>query len=394
MFFHTSKRLLCLLVLSPYLGFCQEGESSTWFKGALKPGVDMLFFDQSEEEDARAAISLGLSQPLSEAWSLELTGLVVPYDYGHTDTGCGLGVSLDGLYHLTRFDRLDPYLALGAGYYHGESSLAGPRAGLGLQYHLTEQLALSVDGRAMLAVDGCDMLYSAGVGLSYRFGAPAGLDSKHQILPDGRIDSDGDGLADDDESMKGTDPFNKDSDRDGLSDYEEVITTLTDPLNPDTDFDTLTDGEEAKKWKTNPLKRDSDGGGVDDWHERFIDKTDPLNPRDDLFLIVIPASFAYTLQPFNPTDLEALDLVVARLLRFPETTVLIEVHSDRKVRADQKAAFALTEQVGLQIETYFKQKGVAPARLSVKGYGFDRPKVQPNLVRGNPENQRFEIYIR
>jgi OmpA family/Bacterial TSP3 repeat len=394
MFLNVKSGLCSLFMLTPLFGFCQEAEASPWLKGSLKPGMEILFFDQAAEKDARGALSLGLSHPLSEAWSLELTGLVVPYDYGHTDTGCGLGVSLDGLYHLTRFDRLDPYFALGAGYYHGESSLAGPRAGLGLQYHLTEQLALSVDGRAMLSVDGCDMLYSAGVGLSYRFGAPAGLDAKHQILPDGRLDSDGDGLADDDESTKGTDPFNKDSDRDGLSDFEEVVTTLTDPLNPDTDFDTLTDGEEVKKYKTNPLKRDSDGGGVDDWHERFIDKTDPLNPRDDLFLIVIPASFAYTLQPFNPTDLEALDLVVARLLRFPETTVRIEVHSDRKVRADQKAAFALTEQVALQIATYFKQKGVAPKRLNVKGFGFDRPRVQPNLVRGNPENQRFEFYIR
>jgi hypothetical protein len=375
MFLNLKTRLYALSALIPLL-------------------VEILFFDQAGEKDARGALSLGLSHPLSEAWSLELTGLVVPYDYGHTDTRCGLGASLDALYHLTRFNRLDPYFALGAGYYLGESSLAGPRAGLGLQYHLTEQLALSLDGRAMLSVDGCDMLYSVGVGLSYRFGTPPRMEAQQRILPDGRLDSDGDGLADDDESTKGTDPFNKDSDRDGLSDFEEVITTLTDPLNPDTDFDSLTDGEEIKKYKSNPLKRDSDGGGVDDWHECFIDKTDPLNPKDDLFLIVIPASFAYTLQPFKPADLEALDLVVTRLLEFPKTEARIEVHSDRKMRADQKTALALTEQVARKIQDYFKLKGVAPERLKAKGFGFDRPRVQPNLVRGNPENQRFEFYIR
>jgi len=395
MFLNTSKRLLCLLVLIPYLGFGQEGESSTWFRGSLKPGVEILFFDQADEKDARGAISLGYSHPLSEAWSLELTGLAVPYDYGHTDTGCGLGGSLDGLYHLTRFDRLDPYLALGAGYYHGESSLAGPRAGLGLQYHLTEQLALSVDGRAMLSVDGCEMLYSVGLGLSYRFGDPADLDAQHQILPDGRLDSDGDGLADDEESTKGTDPYNKDSDRDGLSDFEEVVTTLTDPLNPDTDFDSLTDGEEIKRHKTNPLKRDSDGGGVDDWHELMIDKTDPLNKTDDLILIVIPASFDYTLQPFKPTVLDALDQVARVLSLNPKALdIRIEAHIDRKVRADEKSAEALTEQYALQAAKHLRLKGVVPARLSVKGFGYSRPKAQANLVRGNPENQRFEIYIR
>jgi hypothetical protein len=394
MFLNVKNGFYALLMLTPLLGFCQE-EVSPWLKGSLKPGVEILFFDQAREKDARGAISLGYSHPLSEAWSLELTGLVVPYDYGHTDTGCGLGVSLDGLYHLTRFDRLDPYLALGAGYYHGESSLAGPRAGIGLQYHLTEQLAFSVDGRAMLSVDGCDMLYSVGVGLSYRFGAPPRMDAQQQILPDGRLDSDGDGLADDEESMKGTDPFNRDSDRDGLSDYEEVVTTLTDPLNPDTDFDGLTDGEEIKKYKTNPLKRDSDGGGVDDWHELMIDKTDPLNKSDDLILIVIPASFDYTLQPFKPTVLDALDQVARVLSLNPKALdIRIEAHIDRKVRADEKSAEALTEQYALQAANHLRLKGVVPARLSVKGFGYSRPKVQANLVRGNPENQRFEIYIR
>jgi flagellar motor protein MotB len=33
-------------------------------------------------------------------------------------------------------------------------------------------------------------------------------------------------------------------------------------------------------------------------------------------------------------------------------------------------------------------------RLSAVGYGYSRPKVQPDLVNGNPENRRVEIYIR
>ena len=39
-------------------------------------------------------------------------------------------------------------------------------------------------------------------------------------------------------------------------------------------------------------------------------------------------------------------------------------------------------------------KGVSSSKLTAVGYGFSRPKVQHDLVNGNPENRRVEIYIR
>lgn len=59
------------------------------------------------------------------------------------------------------------------------------------------------------------------------------------------LDSDGDGLTDEEEAGLGTDPFNPDSDADGLSDGEEVNTYGTDPLNGDTDGDGFSDGYEV-----------------------------------------------------------------------------------------------------------------------------------------------------
>jgi uncharacterized repeat protein (TIGR01451 family) len=65
------------------------------------------------------------------------------------------------------------------------------------------------------------------------------------------IDSDGDGLPDDDtrfpcdERRLGTNPFNHDTDGDGLDDlaeYTQGVFRGTDPLNPDTDGDGLRDG--------------------------------------------------------------------------------------------------------------------------------------------------------
>lgn len=61
-----------------------------------------------------------------------------------------------------------------------------------------------------------------------------------------RIDSDNDGLTDEEESANKTNPLAPDSDGDGLFDAEEINVYKTDPLNPDTDGDTFRDGDEVK----------------------------------------------------------------------------------------------------------------------------------------------------
>lgn len=59
------------------------------------------------------------------------------------------------------------------------------------------------------------------------------------------IDSDRDGLTDDEETILGTNLVEPDSDGDGLFDREEVKVYKTNALNPDTDSDGFTDGQEV-----------------------------------------------------------------------------------------------------------------------------------------------------
>ncbi len=59
------------------------------------------------------------------------------------------------------------------------------------------------------------------------------------------VDSDGDGLTDDEENIAGTNINVIDTDNDGLSDYEEIVIYKTNPLNADTDNDTYKDGQEV-----------------------------------------------------------------------------------------------------------------------------------------------------
>lgn len=96
--------------------------------------------------------------------------------------------------------------------------------------------------------------------------------------PEG-IDSDGDGLSDEEELELGTDPLNPDTDDDGIPDGQE-IDLGTDPLNSDTDGDILYDGGELVHG-TDPLNPDTDGDGLSDGDEVYFYNTDPLNPDTD-----------------------------------------------------------------------------------------------------------------
>jgi len=101
-------------------------------------------------------------------------------------------------------------------------------------------------------------------------------------------DSDGDGLVDNVETNTltyvspqdtGTDPFDADTDDDGLDDGDEVNVYGTDPVDPDTDDDGLSDGDEIDLYGTAPLSSDSDEDGLTDADEVNEYNTDP-NEQD------------------------------------------------------------------------------------------------------------------
>jgi hypothetical protein len=94
----------------------------------------------------------------------------------------------------------------------------------------------------------------------------------------GVMDSDGDGLSDTDEAIYGTDPFDADTDDDGLFDGTEVDmamgTGCPNPLYADSDGDGLADGVEVSAaYETDPCSTDTDEDGIPDNIDPF--PTDP-----------------------------------------------------------------------------------------------------------------------
>jgi hypothetical protein len=64
--------------------------------------------------------------------------------------------------------------------------------------------------------------------------------------PIANLDTDKDGLSDEEEMALGTSKVSADTDNDALSDFDEVKIYKTDPLNSDTDNDGYLDGGEVK----------------------------------------------------------------------------------------------------------------------------------------------------
>ncbi|MCJ8294226.1 MAG: putative Ig domain-containing protein [Colwellia sp.] len=113
-------------------------------------------------------------------------------------------------------------------------------------------------------------------------GSLAGATFVYRLAKTG-MDSDNDGLTNEDEVIYGTDTNNPDTDSDTLSDGDEVHTYLTNPLVADTDTDGMPDGYETSH-QLDPLVNDSeedkDDDGLTNINE-MLAGTDPNNSDTD-----------------------------------------------------------------------------------------------------------------
>lgn len=96
---------------------------------------------------------------------------------------------------------------------------------------------------------------------------------------DAAADRDGDGVSNLLEFRAGTSLSAVDTDRDGISDFQEINQYLTDPTLADSDGDGLSDGFEAGNPDIDPVLADRDHDGVSDFWELQLG-TNPQHPDD------------------------------------------------------------------------------------------------------------------
>lgn len=374
-------------------------------------GVGMMMFEGDEEVKSGPFLSLRCGYDFDPHWTLEGVIDYAPVlkarqfedtRYHLDDDTYGLRLAADVLFHSRSASdqRWDPYLSLGgAAVIYGEDMgekdgnvdlvLMG---GAGLFYHFDDEWALRGDARIALAGADTEVNWIFAVGLNYRFGAAVPVAPQ---LAGGSIDSDGDGLLDKEEPTYGTDPYDPDTDKDGLTDGQEVKEFKTNPLDPDSDMDSLKDGAEVLTYKTNPLDRDTDHGGVADGHEVIEDNTNPLNPADDLKLFTLNIEFDYDKDILRPLYNDQLDVIIKVLQRDPGATARVEGHADKRKTSKRDYNISLSERRAKAVVDYIARAGgIDRNRLTHKGYGFDRPVAANDTEENMQKNRRTEIYIR
>lgn len=427
---HTAVTLAAAVFAASLATGARAEEAEDFSRWYFTPSIGYLNFEGDQPLEDGAFLNIRVGYDLNEWWGLEGGFLYAPKLDENLVDGDGAyvqknpdgswsprgrashsrgddkffddtwmaSVYFDALFHFTRWERLDPFLAggLGLNLYgkdvvdDGNKELVF-RAGAGVMWHFNDVWAIRGDFRLLLDSDNTEFNNSIDVGIVWNWDAGA---EPEFVAVSGPIDTDGDGLTDDYEMQIGTDPNNPDTDGDGLTDGDEVLKYKTDPLNPDSDFDGLKDGAEVFKYKTNPLDPDTDKGGVTDGHEVLVDATNPLNGNDDLLRFELHLLFDYDKAVIHAKDYPELDTVAKILARNPQATATIEGHADRLYRSKADYNRKLSERRATAVKNYFISKGIDASRLKSVGYGFDRPKVKPDLTRGTPENRRVEVYIR
>ena len=312
------------------------------------------------------------------------------------------------------------WVAAHLGYLGFDGSQFAVDLGLGYEWSVLKPLQVGVFARATLGVTGrndqLDLLVTAGLSVSLAIGEAEALDS------------DGDGLSDERETVRWhTDPRDPDTDDDGLPDGLEVDTD-TNPTLPDTDADGLRDGDEdanhngaVDTGESDPRKADTDGGGAGDAWERANPPHDPLDASDDdsdhdgvpddrdqcsdtprgvevdargcailrAQLVLDGITFAFDSADILPESEPMLLRALSMLRDNPDAQIEISGHTDN-VGAEPHNR-RLSEQRAQGVRRWMTEHGIPAARLTARGYGPSRPRAPNDTEEGRAQNRRIEF---
>lgn len=101
------------------------------------------------------------------------------------------------------------------------------------------------------------------------------------------------------------------------------------------------------------------------------------------------ANFDTNSAKLKPTADKKLNEVVDFSAKYKDAKLEVTGHTDS--RGSKKLNQKLSERRAASVKAYLVKKGVAAARITTKGYGFDQPMADNKTAEGRAQNRRVEI---
>ncbi len=144
-----------------------------------------------------------------------------------------------------------------------------------------------------------------------------------------------------------------------------------------------------------PVEKDRDGDGIFDSKDKCPDIKgtrqndgcpDIQKRLNELAKMVF---FDRDKDNILPKSLQPLNDIVDVLRQYPNTTLLIEGHTDSKLSAAHN--MDLSKRRSNSVKTFFVNKGLNASRFQTRGYGLERPVADNNTAEGRALNRRVEM---
>lgn len=110
-------------------------------------------------------------------------------------------------------------------------------------------------------------------------------------------------------------------------------------------------------------------------------------------IITFKSGLMFDVDQFDlrPATRENLDELAETLLKYDDTNVLVEGHTDATGADDYN--MTLSRNRANAVATYLVDKGVRPARITAVGYGENQPIDSNETEEGRQQNRRVEVAI-
>ena len=347
----------------------------------VTPSINITKPDSEKNLDGDFGYGLGIGRFFNENWSLDLEANVGVLDFpgeGHV-THTGFGVM--GRYHFADYNSLKPYVGVGLGQIeHTGWEGVGNRVdssdwmlnlAVGLRKELTDRLSIRSEVQYRLDNDGYtgsnssfdDFIFS--MGLSVALGEARGqMEEKNELVaPAPQLDSDKDGVSDANDDCPNT-PAGAQVDSRGCQ------------IKADGDGD-----NDGVKDSMDECPNSKPGAVVD---SRGCDV--------QVVIELQGVYFEFDSSVLKPESISILDAAVKTLGE--HGTILIEVAGHTDSKGSESYNQGLSEDRARVVYEYLVSKGVAPNRMSWKGYGESSPIATNDTEEGRAKNRRTELIIK